>query len=356
MEFVGDVAVGLYMNSFSLVLVLVLFSLCFKVVHEHDDADRLFFLLCAVSGVYSMCGIMYFLSKGLNNYLSRPVMMVYITLGRIAVLALLVIWILFVDFKLNKSRDHLRRRYRFLWGIIGVIFMLYLINFFTGIIFTVDEELNPHYSPLFYVILCINLGCFFLSCETYFRYKKEEGVAAYFSILPFIVPVAVGALGEILVFYAAETAGFAVGLIFLYFSMVRSWLFDDGDPSFLNTAYLQKVCEAVRNGRDDIKGAVIFTCENEAALRDILKEELPKNCETIRLGTGRFVFLSIRGNRNFMQSLASMIGVEAQSYDMDHPLNKISFQAEYAFPPKGAADPAEWLENLNSAPSANLNV
>ncbi len=346
MEFVGDVAVGLYMNSFSLVMVLVLFSLCFEVVQKHEDADRLFFLLCAVSGVYSLCGIMYFLTKGSNNFLSRPVMILYITLGRIAVLALLVIWILFVDFKLNKSRDHLKRRYKFLWWIIGAIFVLYLINFFTGIIFTVDEDLNHHYSPLFYVILCINLGCFFLSCETYFRYKKEEGVAAYFSILPFIVPVAVGAFGEILVFYAAETAGFAVGLIFLYFSMVRSWQFDDCDTFFLNNTYFRKVCESVRNGRDNIKGAAIFTCENEAALRDILKEEMPKSCEIIRLGTGRFVFLSSRGNKSFLQSLASMIAVEAESYDRDHPGNKISFGAEYAFPDKEAANPAEWLEKL----------
>ncbi len=346
MQLVGDVAVGLYMNSFSLVLVLVLFSLCFKVVQKHEDADRLYFMLCAVSGVYSVCGIMYFLTKALNNYLSRPVMMLYITLGRIAVLALLVIWILFVDFKLNKSRDHLKRRYNFLWWIIGGIFVLYILNFFMGIIFTVDEELNHHYSPLFYVILCINLGCFFLSCETYFRYKKEEGVAAYFSILPFILPVAVGAFGEIFAFFAAETAGFAVGLIFLYFSMVRSWMFDAGDTFFLNDAYFRKVCEAVRGGRDDIKGAAVFMCENEAALRDILKEELPKDCEIIRLGTGRFVFLSVRGNRNFLQSLASMIAVEARDYDMDHPTSKISFAAEYVFPPKGAADPAEWLERL----------
>ena len=230
---------------------------------------------------------------------------------------------------------------------IVIIFLLFLINLFSGVLFSIDESLNIHFSLLYNITVIINLLYFAISLVTFFRYKSRKGGnMAFFSILPFLIPVAAGALGELWFFYKTEPSGFAAGLVFLYFSMIQCWMYEDADSSFYNHNYLHYVRDCMKAGNSKIISAAIFSGKNAEALAQILKEELPVDHETVKLEEHRYIFLSQVPNKNYLQGLTDLVLAAADTYDQEHPENPISFSSECRFAPDGRSDSDEWLADI----------
>ncbi len=345
-QITGEESVSLYMNIFALILILALISLSHRLLSRRTPEDKLFLYLCVAAGVNSSAGISYSLSKAFINAWSRPVMVISITVGRIAVLSLLYLWILYVDYRLNRSRDHLIRRYPVLLAPIAVIIIFLIINLFTGILFTFDENLEIQMTVLNYCIFFVNIALFMISNGVFVRYKKNIGSLSFFSVVPFLVPVALGAAGEFLCFYASETAGFAVGLIFMYFSMLACWKYEDTDPAFYNPSYLDYVCDCLKNGSSPVKSAVLFSADDTDALAAILKDNLPKRHETVHLADDRYLYLSVRTNPNYLDGLTGMIRYAADAFGCGTDDTPVNLQTEYLFPDKDETDPADWLSGL----------
>ena len=342
-QIVGEEAVSLYMNFFALMLVMALLFLSRRLISGRTSADKLFRYLCVASVINSVSGIIYSVSKGMQAGWSSVVMQLCVTVGRIAVLTLLFLWILYVDYRLNRSRDHLIRRYPVLLVPIGIIVIIFVINLFTGILFTIDEELTIHMTILYHILFGINIVFFLISSGVFFRYKKSVGSLAFFSIAPFLVPVAVGAAGEFVCFYASETAGFAIGLVFMYFSMLACWKFEDTDPAFYNSAYLQYVCDCLKNGSSPVRSAVEFKGTNEEVLSSILKMALPKEHETVHLSENTFLYLSVRGNEDYLKGLSNLVSMAKKQYDREHPDTTDTIEFRFLFPDKDHPELTEWL-------------
>lgn len=339
----GAEAVSLYMNFFALMLVLALISLSYRLVSGRTSEDKLFLYLCIASAINSTAGMIYSLSKAVAASWSSVVMLLSITVGRMAVLTLLFLWILYVDYRLNRSRDHLIRRYPVLLVPMGIIFVLFVINLFTGILFSIDGQLIVHRTILYHILFSINIAYFLISSGVFFRYKKEIGSLSFFTIAPFLVPVALGAAGEFLCFYASETAGFAVGLIFMYFSMLACWKFEDEDPAFYNPVFLQYVSDCMKNGTSPVVSAVEFSGTNGESLSSILKMALPKEHETVHLPGSTYLYLSVRGNEEYLKGLASLVSMAADRYDSEHPGNAITLEVRYLFPDRDHPERTDWL-------------
>ena len=270
-------------------------------------------------------------------------MKICVTLGRMRVLSLLLVLILYGDFKLNRSRDHLIRRYTVLLAPVGIVFLVYIINLFTGILFTVDSSEAVHFTILYYLVSMVNMAFFVISCRIFFLYKVSEGRMVYFTILPFAVPVIIGAAGESVRFYTSENVGITIGLVFLYISMASCWQFEDQDPWFCNLRYFRHICECLQKGKSSIKCCLIFSGKNEKALAKILKKLLPYGSETIKLGEGRFLFLSPNNNGTYLKALEGMLQAEANRHDSEKMEERIDMVVEYHSPEKDDQDPAAWL-------------
>jgi hypothetical protein len=345
-QIAGEETISLYMNFFALMLVMAPIFLSHRLISARTSADKLFRYLCVASVINSVSGIIYSVSKEMQASWSSAVILLCVTVGRIAVLTLLFLWILYVDYRLNRSRDHLIRRYPVLLVPIGIIVILFVINLFTGILFKVYENMTVHQTVLYHIIFGINIVFFLISSGVFFRYKKSVGSLAFFSIAPFLVPVAVGAAGEFVCFYASETAGFAIGLVFMYFSMLACWKYEDTDPAFYNPSYLDYVCDCLKNGSSPVKSAVLFSADDTDALAAILKDNLPKRHETVHLADDRYLYLSVRTNPNYLDGLTGMIRYAADAFGCGTDDTPVNLQTEYLFPDKDETDPADWLSGL----------
>ncbi len=152
-----------------------------------------------------------------------------------------------------------------------------------------------------------------------------------------------GAAGEFLCFYASETAGFAIGLIFMYFSMLACWKYEDKDPAFFNPKYWQYVCDCLKNGSSPIVSAVEFSGKDSEALSSILKMALPRDHETVHLKADTFLFLSVRGSRDYLNGLTSLVQMAADRYNIEHPDRVTTLDVKYLFPDKDHPKRTEWL-------------
>ena len=344
-ETIGEETVSLYMNFFAFMLILTLISLSHRLLSRRTSADKLFLYLCIAAGIDSICGIIYSVAKAYRAAWSGTVMLLTVTVGRIAVLTLLFLWILYVDYILNRSRDHLIRRYPVLIAPIGLIIVFYVINLFTGILFTVDENMTVHLTTLYHILFGINIAYFVISSAVFIKYKQTVGTLSFFSVAPFLVPVTAGAAGEFLCFYASESAGFAIGLIFMYFSMLACWQFEDADPAFYNPLYLEYVHDCLKNGSSPVKSAVVFSGTNDEALALILKMSLPMKHETVHLKENSFLYLSVRRNYNYLEGLTSLVSMTAKQYDSEHTDSAIKLEFRYLFPDKDHPERTDWLKD-----------
>ncbi len=326
--------------------ILALVSLSQRLVHARANEDRMFLGLCAGAGLNAIFGNGFFLAKAAEVPASRVIMLINMTLGRIVMLMLLYFWILYVDYKLNQSRDHLFRKYPLFVVPVGIAFILFIINLFTGILFTIDDALQVHFTKLYYVIPLFNLAYFVISCTVFYNYRKRNEKVESFTVFPFLIPVAAGVVGEFFYFYTVETVGIAVGLLFLYFSMVAYWRFQDNDPFFQNCTYLKHLCSCIKDGTSPVKSVAIFSGKNEEALVMILKEELPKDNLTIRLGGKRFLFCANTSGRNYLRGLSELIRESAEDFDKTHPDMPIAFEVEYRVLPKDDAGKEQWLNDI----------
>lgn len=75
------------------------------------------------------------------------------------------------------------------------------------------------------------------------------------------------------------------------------------------------VCDCLKNGSSPVRSAVEFTGTNVEVLLSILKMALPKEHETVHLSENTFLYLSVRGNEDYLKGLSNLVSMAKKRTD-----------------------------------------
>ena len=314
-----------YFETFALdlVAVFILYGMCLipKTEREKkgDMGTRIFTAmgLCIIFG--GATDLMYFLLIGTSYSWSATAVYAARTISEFAVLAFLFSFLLYTDYKLFGSKDHLKRHFGPFLIPLAVIVIMYIVNFFTGFLFDVNSEMKWEPTKAYYVVDVIKYAYLIVPSIHFMRSVFKSERRSFLHPLSIYVPIVSSALITALSPFDVTYLGFAVGLVFLVFSRIDSWRYADRRTSFYNKVYLEYIRRMIEEKNESRRSMIVFEAKgNQAAFADLLKEELPADNEKVSLGKGRVVFISDTGSAEQLNSLAALVKDGAEEYDSTH--------------------------------------
>ena len=308
--------------AFDLIAVLILFGMCIvpKNKEEKEKTGTLIFVsmgICIIVGsIFDIfCCMLVDTSYAWGEaavYISR-------TVSEFAILLFLFFLLLYTDYKLFGSRDHLRRHFGIFLIPPGLIIILYIINLFTGILFGVDEEMRWEPTKLYYIVSFIKYVYLVIPPIHYMRSFLKSVKKSFLHPLSIYIPILSGTIITLITPFSVTYLGCAVGLVLMIFSGIDSWRYADTRTSFYNKAYLNHILKAIQKKKESRRSMIVFEAKgNRDAFAGLLSEELPADNEKVALGNGKVAFISDTGSMEQLKSLAEFVKDGAEEYDSTH--------------------------------------
>jgi len=311
-----DFHVTLFFNVMACILTAGLLILS-RQLRSREIGVRLFVCLCICNIVESVISILVYASLELPDSIYVESFLLFYTLEEIISLCHVFVWLMYVDYLLYRSADHLKRR----WVAFAIpVAILILLVILRGILFFV-----PSISDLFFefintaageVVTVLEIVYMVVSVVFIYRYRKNTGRLVLFRISPFIIPIIIGLLISTFTDYSVRALGYSIGLINLYFSMIDIWKYEDSEHKCYNRAYMEKIREYAGDKKKDYGGALVFEVGGDIVpLMGIIDKELPKEVEVLKFGNDRLVAFLEGVNHNLLDSVSFMIEDDVGEYE-----------------------------------------
>ncbi|MBQ7506194.1 MAG: hypothetical protein IJT05_02610 [Lachnospiraceae bacterium] len=255
-----------------------------------------------------------------NLGLPAPVRMLAPTIAELTVLYVGFTWMLYVDYKLYGSRDRIFRTYRYFQIPVFLFTGLSFINLFTGFLFAVDENMLFIWKPGYYLLLVAQYFYLLFPVFLLIRHALTHKRIQFFHIWPTVAPGVLSALFTQFTIYSARCLGLTIAVVFLYFSYVERWRFNDRESGFFNRHYVDYLMELKEDQIPDYQSAVLIYAEHvNKELFSILESNMPYGGELIRLSDRLFLLFSESGNASSIKLLSAAFREEAEEYEKNNP-------------------------------------
>ncbi|MCR5101431.1 MAG: hypothetical protein K6B41_08765 [Butyrivibrio sp.] len=249
------------------------------------------------------------------------------TFMEISELFVIYFWLLFVDYKLFESKDHLKRKFKGLFIVMVAFSILLLINPFTNIMFIIDRtDMWFVPTPLYHCMEIFEVTCVLLTFYVIYSYRNRKNKLHFFKVWPMMLPIAIGVIVSLITYYSAIPLGLAIGTLGLYFSMMETWKYEERDTGFYNKAYLDKLVDIAGTNGYDYRSAICIETKEDHLFEEALKKELPADKKIIHLKEGLFVFFSENAKMNFLNMVGQMLTESTKEYEDRHNNVKIDLK------------------------------
>ena len=242
-------------------------------------------------------------------------------------LALVVLWLLFVEYTLHQSRDIIRRRY-------GPAF----IPFYIGTAVSIAMTVVPLFENMPIVVLVtvytlnrwsVLIWMFYILATYYVRYceGKRIRIPQYIRLTPTVIFIVLGYLPFFIRGFRTIAVGYAVGLMFADYFMFRRLGFLDPQTGFFNEKYLKELNKETE--KRNIQEAMVIRFkapENEDKLAAILEKWKPEHSKIVVKNDREYLVLSGLQKKYIAERFTSLVleqckeeGIHVESsYEMIH--------------------------------------
>lgn len=292
-----------------LILQLALASQVGPLWQRQRTDDMVFIGMLAVLIICSSCDIitLALYAMGFSNYVELAC--ISTTIVMLMYLVFIYLWTLFIDFRLYKSK----KRFKRIRGInmIPLFFVsgLLVFNHFTELVFSIDDQGGYHVEPFWFIYVLVEMIYVFATSIFLQKYKRISGGLHFFPVRSFVIPFVLGTIGEIIIPGMSLTmAGATIGFVMIFLGMLRENIYEDQVTGFYNSFFLQKISEEAENGTFDFSSGILLyaddfvDCMNRYGIVETnklmwtcamaLRDDLPENCETMYLETGRILIIT----------------------------------------------------------------
>ena len=298
----------------NLLTVIIPVLLIIQVLHrKHRTLEiNLFLGMCiidiilCISTAYICLFMVY--SKTLGNMAGNISFYASLVLYETGKLSLVVLWLLFVEYTLHRSRDIIRRRY-------GPAF----IPFYFGVAVSVAATVSPLLENIPFVVRgivyildrwSVLIWMFYILATYYVRYceGKRTRIPQYIRLTPTVVSIVLGYLPFFFRGIRTIAVGYAVGLMFADYFMFRRLGFLDPQTGFFNEKYLKELNKETE--KRNIQEAMVIRFkapENEDKLAAILEKWKPEHSKIVVKNDREYLVLSGLQKKYIAERFTSLV-------------------------------------------------
>ncbi len=227
-------------------------------------------------------------------------------------LGLLFIWILFVDFMIYRSEDHLRiirpAIFKKLLIITAAETALAVVALYgTGL---ADNKRNIILSiwviASYYLLTIIKVILLIISIRDLSDFRKRRKGPVTFRGMPFYIPIFWGWLISLILVYRIDLNPLAtgIGLILLYLSLRKERKYIDSETGFFSAEYLTLLAGVDKKRNYEGGFGILADTDDEANIAiNILKRSKPEGVDVIRVSKGTFFLVGERRSKNVLEIL-----------------------------------------------------
>ncbi len=204
----------------------------------------------------------------------------------------LYMWISFLSWSLFEDKDFIRRKF---WlGFTPLIISAVV----TGV--AIPMAVLSEQGFVFYIVAVV---VFFIIRILYFlfglwllrEYKRQNGYLRFFNPWVFFIPVFAGFILQDVFELGFSALGATLGIVLIYNSIMAEQNYMDPRTDFYSMKFVGYLKKLIDKKRYDPCSAMIFTLNSPGEMQEfseLLKKQLPKNCEPILRGDREIVVLT----------------------------------------------------------------
>ena len=301
-----------YMEVAAAIVVLIIVLKNKTLRKRKRPIDKLVFRACALVFVQNVLDISLVFLLDIEAPWVIPVYDALLVINEVLYVAIILQWLICVDYSLHHSVGHIRRRYRH--AALPVIFVA--VIFSVSAIIVYNWAVNDFwYNVISRVLHTINFAveiCYILTAVgMVMRHDKERREPRFLRLSAFIIPFVLGVLVR---FYDAPLLGF--GIIFTYAAMSRRDKYIDYENDLYNSNFLDCISEYWdKKGFTDASAVLAAAPGHEKEMATILSNIRIPDCFIIKLGDDRFALLSQEVDKSALKIADDLLKNAAKEAD-----------------------------------------
>ena len=197
-------------------------------------------------------------------------------------------WLIFVDYSLYHSVDHIKRRYKFS---AVPVFVIVIVNIFQNLYIYTSGEENEIMRRLFFVTQYIKtaIELFYILVAVYLSasYGKEHNEPGFLRLKAFIIPFVLGCLVR-----RFDVSLMVIGVVLTCETVKKRYKYIDRETGFYNRAFLD-VVSSYRDANNYVGGnGILIKAEDKGKdMADLLNELRPSDSNVFLLDRDCFLIL-----------------------------------------------------------------
>ena len=244
-------------NAIGIVLIAVMIVCNLWRFQTRSRADRNLLLMMFLALTSCVADPISYTMKGMPGLL--PKIAVYATSSWLFAANMLAVffWVRFLSFHLNGGMPNRNRFVLDLVVLIGII--LLVINLWTPIVFTIDDNNLYSRTNLYGFYLIVDYMLVINSLVTYFKAKAKGGALKFFPIWVYIVPIFIGGVVQSLYYgISVIPTSIAVSIAGVLASLQNEMIYHDQLTGLFNRSYMHYLLEKnVKRPKFNITGIMI---------------------------------------------------------------------------------------------------
>ncbi len=276
---------------------IIMLVLLFSLFNKKGMQERMIKRLCITNMIAAAIvivdnALLYYAPVSWFRYLTVNLSMsVYEAIPLLLVLQ----WLIFVDYTVYRSPDHIKRRYSQALIPIIIIFILVLINL------TILASLNPEgfdaydvWNGIMELIIYALYAVFIFKAFKIVReYHKGTNPPLFLRLDVFLLPFLLGLVLSYILKGSFLSLGFAVGIVLTWLSVRRRQRYIDRETEFYNSDFLSVMTTIASEKNYPGGSAIIFkSAGGSKVLPKLLESFRPDDAILLRLEEDTFMALS----------------------------------------------------------------
>lgn len=244
-------------NVIGIVLIAVMIVCNLWRFQTRSRADRNLLMMMFLALVSCIADPISYTMKGLPGSLPRFVVYATSTWLFAANMLAVFFWVRFLSFHLNGGMP--RRSRIVLDVVVSFGLVLLVINLFTPIVFSIDEDNLYSRTNLYFLYLAIDYLLVVNSLVIYFKSKAKGGFLKFFPIWVYIVPIIIGGVVQSL-FYGISVipTSIAISIAGVLASLQNEMIYHDQLTGLFNRSYMHYLlAKFIKSPKFNVTGIMI---------------------------------------------------------------------------------------------------
>ncbi len=319
-----EVLASLYISTITIVLLVGIIVL-YSRLRMHDSFEKRLYSVMVIVTILLAASYVFEDAVFENVIVVSPAMnLLEGAVHDMYINGLCLAWIIYANYRMYRNIDYIKRK-MFIYVVpFTVLLVLNTINIFVPVLVYFGDDGMMHDTRIYVIQDLIRYGYMIISILQIISLKKQGDKVRFFSITPLLIPVALGSVCHNLSpkCYPILPFGIAMGLTLLYAQIANEQSFCDDETKFFNRSYLNYIFELVVKGRYKVNSIMSFKTKDPEKIKELaelIREQLPSQCEPVRITQNEIMVLSAVDERAPLFMVTEDVKMVVEEYNENHP-------------------------------------